>query len=141
MNDDICTAAGVIIFRFRDGNPEFLGLIARNNFQKESNGIYDIPKGQREKDEEPFQCALRECREESSLVPDKIIDGPYKHGKMWLWLGHCDDTPVININPVVGVKEHLGYEWLSPNEIISDCLDYLRKPLIWASEKLWKLHL
>ena len=138
---NICTAAGFIIYRIRNDQPQILGLVARKRFQKESNGIYDVPKGQRNENEEPFQCALRECREESSLVPDKVISGPYKHGKLWLWLAHCDELPVININPSVGEKEHLGYEWLSANEIISDCLDYLRKPLMWANEQLWKLHL
>jgi 8-oxo-dGTP pyrophosphatase MutT (NUDIX family) len=141
MKDNKCTAAGFIIYRVRNDEPQILGLIARPYFQKESKGVYDIPKGQKEENEDPYSCALRECFEESSLTPDNIVGGPFKHGSLWLWLAHCDDTPVINVNPVVGVKEHLGYKWLTPNEIISECLDYLRKPLLWASEQLWKLHL
>jgi 8-oxo-dGTP pyrophosphatase MutT (NUDIX family) len=141
MDDTRCRAAGFIIYRLRNGEPQILGLIARKIFQEEANGIYDIPKGQRDEGEDPFQCALRECREEASLVPTNVIAGPFCHRSMWLWLAECDDIPTINVNPAINEKEHLGYDWLTPNQIIADCLGYLRKPLMWANEQIWKHHL
>jgi 8-oxo-dGTP pyrophosphatase MutT (NUDIX family) len=139
-NVNVCTAAGFIIYRLDHDKPEILGLVARHAFQIESNGIYDVPKGQRDNNEDPYQCALRECREESSLTPENVVAGPYKHGKLWLWLAECNQNPVINVNPHTGEKEHLDTVWLSPDNIIANCLDYLREPLIWAKEKIWILH-
>lgn len=127
-----CTASGIIIVRYFNGIPKFLGLIALPRFQKQSNGIYDIPKGQREKNETPYECAIRECYEEATLIPEKVLAGPFINKNCWTWLAYCDDNPKINVNPSIGIKEHLGYRWLEIDNIIDNCLDYLKPCLTWA---------
>ena len=127
-----CKAAGLIIYRIRNQKPQILGLIARKKFQIESNGIYDIPKGQKNKNETPFECALRECYEEASIVPNRVLAGPFINSNCWTWVAYSDEKPVININPDIGIKEHLGYRWLPIDNMIDNCLDYLKPCLNWA---------
>lgn len=131
-----CSAAGFIIYRIRNKKPEVLGLIARHAEQVRSRGIYDIPKGQRDLGETPYECALRECYEEANLIPDKVLAGPFTKSKCWVWLAHCDDTPIIKINPSIGQKEHLGYKWLPIEVVHENALNYLKPCLSWAMEYL-----
>ena len=135
-----CRAAGIIIYRLRNGKPQILGLTALPKFQIESRGIFDVPKGQIDDGETPIECAYRECFEESGLAPKKLGPGPFKHRTIWLWLAECDETPQIKNNPETGHVEHLSYEWLDPDQIINNCLVYLKEPLLWARDELCKLH-
>ena len=130
------TAAGIIIYRKQNNKIEFLGLAALPHFQKKSNGVYDVPKGHVNPGEDPFSCAKRECFEESGLIPDKIDIGPLKCDRLWLWLAECNGNPKIGINPHTGLQEHLGYAWLSPDDMESTCLDYLKSGIQWARKLL-----
>ena len=137
-NDKNCKAAGIIIYRIRSNKPQILGLVALPRFQKESNGKFDVPKGQRDPGETPTQCAFRECFEEAGLKPKILEAGPFKYRTIWFYLAECDKTPMLKANPETGKKEHLGYEWLDCDYIIDNCLDYLRLPLIWARSIIQK---
>tara|TARA_R110001583_G_scaffold186112_1_gene346653 strand:- start:278 stop:691 length:414 start_codon:yes stop_codon:yes gene_type:complete len=131
------TAAGFVIYRdLGKGNIVFLGLIALPYFQKKNNGIYDIPKGQIDKNETPIEAALREAKEEAGLTINSIDEGPFVYDKMSIWLAECFQTPTVGINPTTGIKEHLGYEWLKPETLENQCLDYLKPAIVWSRKIL-----
>tara|TARA_B100000900_G_scaffold412640_1_gene434860 strand:- start:2037 stop:2459 length:423 start_codon:yes stop_codon:yes gene_type:complete len=133
------SAAGIIIFRNENNHPVILGLKALPKFRRRSNGTYDIPKGRIDPGETAFQAAERECFEESGLLPERIVAGPFIDGPMVVWLGQTDeDVVVISENPETGEKEHEGYAWLKPEQIKKDCLDYLKTSLTWAENEIWK---
>ena len=136
MERKLCRAAGIIIYRKKHGENKILGLEALSYLKSRSHGIYDVPKGMIDEGEDPEDCARRECYEETSLRPANFTAGPHKSGMLWLWLAECDETPVLKINPATGQKEHLGYEWLDIDDIIENCLDYLRPSLMWAKKVL-----
>jgi 8-oxo-dGTP pyrophosphatase MutT (NUDIX family) len=133
-----CRAAGIIIYRHRKINMqiEFLGLAATEYFAKISKGIYDVPKGQINPGEIPFDCAKRECLEETGLIYSDIEYGPYKDDGLWLWLTECNGNPSLGINPHTRLHEHLDYAWLSPEEMENTCFDYLAPSIRWARKLL-----
>lgn len=136
MTSNECRAAGIIIFKKSSDKPQVLGLIARENFRKKGNGVYDIPKGRIDPGETPFECAKRECLEETCLKPQKFIAGPYRKNALWVWLAELDEDPVIGINPISGYQEHLGYDWLTCDVMSEQCLDYLTPFIVWAKNIL-----
>jgi len=131
-----CKAAGIIIYKIQDGQVKFLGLKALPIFQKRSNGIYDIPKGQRDPGERPIDCAKRECYEESNLSPHNLLAGPFKCEGVWYWIAESNETPMLKNNPKTNLPEHLDWAWLSPDEMIKNCLDYLTKSISWARDEI-----
>lgn len=133
------TAAGIILFRNENNHPVLLGLKALPKFRKKNNGIYDIPKGRIDPGETPFEAAMRECFEESGIIPDKIVAGPFIDGPMVVWLGKTsEDLVTISENPETGHKEHECYAWLKPSTIKKCCLDYLKPSLEWAEKSAWE---
>ena len=131
------TAAGFVIYRdLGKGNIVFLGLIALPYFQKKNNGIYDIPKGRLDNNETPLEAALREVKEEAGLDIQKTDGGPFVYDRMSIWLAECFQEPEIGINPITKEKEHLGYKWLKPEELESQCLVYLKPSINWARKYL-----
>ena len=133
---DTNRAAGVIIYKWVDSSVLFLGLIALPHLQKRSNGIYDLPKGQRDEGEAPYDCAIRECYEETMIEVHKVSAGPFKDEALWFWLAESKDDPVIKPNKHSGELEHLGYAWLAPDEMLANCLDYLKPSVLWAKDVL-----
>ncbi len=133
-----CGAAGIIIYKKTlFGKIKFLGLKATKRFAIRGKGIYDIPKGKRDRGEKPFDCAMRECLEEAGLKPTNVIAGPFKSGDgLWVWLAECNGKPKIRRNPHSGIKEHLGYKWLTPEQLEKDCLKYLRSSIKWAKKEI-----
>jgi 8-oxo-dGTP pyrophosphatase MutT (NUDIX family) len=131
------SASGFVVYRdLGKGNIVFLGLIALPYFQKKNHGMYDIPKGQIDKNETPMKAALREAKEEAGLTINSIDAGPFVHDRMSLWLAECFQEPTIGINPSTGVKEHLGFDWVKPEVMEAQCLDYLRPAITWARKYL-----
>lgn len=64
-------SAGILLFRRRDGETEFLLVHPGGPFWKKKDaGAWSIPKGQVEEDEEPRACAIRELGEELGSAPD-----------------------------------------------------------------------
>jgi predicted NUDIX family NTP pyrophosphohydrolase len=62
------TSAGLLVYRFKDGQVEV--LIAHPGgpyFTKKDAGVWSIPKGEVDKDEEPVEAAKREFEEELGL--------------------------------------------------------------------------
>tara|TARA_A100001011_G_scaffold303469_1_gene317499 strand:- start:918 stop:1325 length:408 start_codon:yes stop_codon:yes gene_type:complete len=131
-----CYAAGVIIFKIEENQFKFLGLKALPYFSKRSNGIYDIPKGKIDPGETPFECAKRECFEESGINVQVFVDGPHIHEGLYLWLAESYQKPKICINPHTKQEEHLGYTWLTGEQIEKDCLNYLQPGIKWARKIL-----
>lgn len=133
------TAAGIILFRNVNNHPVFLGLKALPKFRRKNNGTYDIPKGRIDPGETPFEAATRECFEESGIIPDRIVAGPFVDGPMVVWLGETSaESVVIAENPETGETEHEGYRWMKPSMIKKDCLDYLKPSLKWAEKTAWE---
>lgn len=101
-------SAGLIMWDIIDGEPRF--LIAKPGgpyFWKKKDKCFGIPKGHVEHGENIKQTAIREFKEETSLVPT----GPYtsadyvkyKSGKVvhaWIFQGHFDGSFKSNDFPI-----------------------------------------
>ena len=133
-------ASGFIIYKKENNHILFLGLVALKKFQIKNKGIYDVPKGRLDRGETPLQAAYRECWEEVGIKPKKVIAGPFKRERLCLWLAEENIEPTITPNPDTGYIEHNGYKWISPDEMINNCLDYLKPFVVWAHEEICKLH-
>ncbi|MGD0815562.1 MAG: NUDIX domain-containing protein [Verrucomicrobiota bacterium] len=95
-------SAGLIMFRFRDGDLEVLLAHPGGPFwQRKDLGAWTIPKGEIEKTDDPLVTAQREFGEETGL----IADGPFyplgsvaqKSGKIihaWAFRGDCDPSTI-----------------------------------------------
>jgi 8-oxo-dGTP pyrophosphatase MutT (NUDIX family) len=129
--------AGFLIAKFfpNDGL-RFLGLIAPIETRIKKQGIFDIPKGKAKIGESYLECAKRECKEESGIrVANKdIIGDGILDGKVMIYPAITTQEPVIMPNPESGIIEHDGYMWLTREEIVDGCLDYLR-PCIYMCIK------
>jgi predicted NUDIX family NTP pyrophosphohydrolase len=91
-------SAGLLMYRFRDNQLQV--LLAHPGgpyFTKKDEGVWTIPKGELEEEEELFAAAVREFQEETGFVPR----GPYtelspvtqRSGKTvhaWAFEGDCD---------------------------------------------------
>jgi predicted NUDIX family NTP pyrophosphohydrolase len=63
-------SAGILLFRVRDGAPEVLLVHPGGPFwAKKDAGVWSIPKGEHEQDEDPIACAMRELEEELGTNP------------------------------------------------------------------------
>lgn len=131
--------AGIILCQFQDNIPKFLGLVGPRNFQQKNCGTYDIPKGIIEQNEDPWRAAQRECFEESNIFvfEDDLISGPFVAENLTIWLAKCMQDPVLLENPYSGIKEHLGYKWLKPEELLNDSYIYLRPAVAWAIGEIY----
>jgi 8-oxo-dGTP pyrophosphatase MutT (NUDIX family) len=133
MNNQQSSAAGIVVYQYQEqGKLYFLGLIALPSFQTKNNGLYDIPKGGIDHGETPIACAVREAKEEASIDITHLDSGPYVNDRLTVWLAESYQNPSIGINPATGLKEHLGYVWVSPEDMYDNCLDYLRPHIAWA---------
>jgi predicted NUDIX family NTP pyrophosphohydrolase len=95
-------SAGLLMYRIKDGTLEFLlvhpgGPLFAN---KKDDGIWSIPKGESEPDEDLLNTAKREFEEETGLKPA----GPFiplqpvrqKSGKIvHAWAFECDCDPSV----------------------------------------------
>ena len=133
-------AAGFLIGKKEEsGNWLFLALFAPIEKRINRDGIYDIPKGARKPGETFLECAKRECFEETGIIPDRIIAGPFVDGPLAIWIGQTDEELVIiSENPETGEREHEGYEWLKPKDIKNKSLDFLKPSIDWAEKTVWE---
>jgi len=104
-------SGGLLMYRIYVGNVEV--LLAHPGgpfFKNKDDGVWTIPKGEMEPEEDFFGAALREFREEVGVVPE----GPFialtpvkqKAGKIvhaWAFRGDC--------NPVECVSNMFSMEW------------------------------
>ncbi len=109
-------SAGVVIFRMRDSNREYLLL-------HYPHGHWDLPKGKIEKGESNRQAALRELKEETGLDAT-ILDG--FECKISYFFDHEEKLAMKNVVFFVGQAaetdsvtlsdEHINYAWLNYDE-------------------------
>lgn len=116
--------AGFIIFSENDRTKML--VLVRND------GVYDIPKGVKNKGESDLSAAKRECFEECSIViegNELLPCAPLRSGALVTFSAQTSKTPEIVPNEETGIWEHVGYKWVSEEEALTKCISYLR-PLI-----------
>jgi bis(5'-nucleosidyl)-tetraphosphatase len=106
------------------------------------------PKGKSECGETNLQTALRECEEETGIMPDElefkwgtdyIETEPYLKGKKVARFFVAEvqrKTLKLPINPNLGYPEHSAYEWLDYNKAHSKLNVRLQRVLEWAKSKV-----
>jgi predicted NUDIX family NTP pyrophosphohydrolase len=63
-------SAGLLVYRWIDGQPELLLVHPGGPYwAKKDDGAWSLPKGEYEPEEDPFEVALREFREEIGTNP------------------------------------------------------------------------
>jgi predicted NUDIX family NTP pyrophosphohydrolase len=93
-------SAGLLMYRVRDGELEFLLAHPGGPFWKHRDaGAWTIPKGEIQSGEEPLSAARREFEEEIGLKPQgtfvELKPVTQKGGKIvhaWAFEGECDTT-------------------------------------------------
>ncbi len=118
MARDNPVSAGVAIVRFSEGEWRYLLLRAYQH--------WDFPKGLVEPGEEPFQAAIREVKEETTLEGLDFQWGymyyetaPYgKHRKIArYYIAQSPEGAVdLPVNPELGRPEHEEYVWATREE-------------------------
>ena len=106
-------------------NPSSSLLLALIN----NNGLYDFPKGARDKKETPLETAKRECFEECSILieEDEMMEcGPFFDGQLFLFCAETAKYPVILRNEKSGIIEHSGFDWVKPDKFLTNCVPHLR---------------
>jgi predicted NUDIX family NTP pyrophosphohydrolase len=100
-------SAGILLYRRRDGRPEFFLAHPGGPFWKEKDaGVWSIPKGLYDADEEPLAAARREFHEETGLrldAPDEAFiplgEVKQKGGKFvraWAVEGDIDAETIVS---------------------------------------------
>lgn len=125
--------AGVIVVKKFGDDWKVLGL-------KTKEGM-DIPKGQADPGESPFETALRETEEESSLSKDDLSfewgeDPLIIDSRLFLYVASTSKEPKIQRNPETGELEHEEVSWLSFDELERESLYYLVPGVSWARQKV-----
>ncbi len=95
-------SAGLLMYRIRDGGPEFFLAHPGGPFWKDRDaGAWTIPKGEIQPGEEPLAAAQREFEEEIGFKPRGQFIGltpiRQKSGKLvhaWAFEGDCDPSLV-----------------------------------------------
>ena len=125
-------SAGILLYRIKNKKPEvFLGHPGGPFFKKKDLGVWSIPKGEFDDNEEPLLAAQREFKEEigsdieGDFIPLKPIK--YKNGKVvhaWAVEGDLDiSTLSCNTFPLewppksgkfIQVPEIDKVEWFPP---------------------------
>jgi 8-oxo-dGTP pyrophosphatase MutT (NUDIX family) len=128
-------SAGVVVVHMAQTAVQYLLLRAYKN--------WDFPKGLVEPGEQPLDAAVREVKEETTLVnlefdwgQDYMDTGPYNKGKISrYYLARSNDTQVhLPINPELGFPEHQEARWVG-FETALDMVSPRLKPVIhWASD-------
>ena len=95
-------SAGLVMYRVRDGQLEFLLAHPGGSFWKNKDAAaWTIPKGEIRPDEEPLAAACREFQEETGFKPEGLFAPltPIKQrsGKIvhaWAFEGDCDASQI-----------------------------------------------
>ncbi len=131
-------SAGVAVSR-RDGATGWLFLLLRV-FRS-----WDFPKGMVERDEDPFAAAVREVREESTIVDlefpcdrDHIETGPYGRRKIArYYLGITRTARVtLPVVPELGKPEHHEWRWVDYEQALGLVSPRVLPVVEWANERL-----
>ena len=95
-------SAGLIMYRIRRGQPEFLLVHPGGPFWKNRDeGAWSIPKGEVGPDEDLLAAAQREFREELGIEPrgpflplDSVRQKSGKRVHAWAFQGDCDPSQI-----------------------------------------------
>ena len=97
-------SGGLLMYRIHDGNVEV--LLAHPGgpfFTNKDDGVWTIPKGELEPDENFLEAAQREFREEVGFDPSgpfiSLMPVKQKGGKIvyaWAFMGDCDPTECVS---------------------------------------------
>jgi 8-oxo-dGTP pyrophosphatase MutT (NUDIX family) len=127
-------SAGVVVVHLGGAAVQYLLLRAYKN--------WDFPKGLVEPGEQPFDAAVREVKEETTLEnlafdwgKDYLDTGPYNKGKISrYYLARSDATRVhLPINPELGFPEHQEARWVSFETALNMVSPRLKPVIQWAS--------
>ncbi len=91
-------SAGLLMYRYRQGNPEVLLVHPGGPYWKNKDeGAWMIPKGEYQSDEKPMEAAQREFKEETGIAPlgefqplPEITQKGGKKVKVWYFQGDAD---------------------------------------------------
>jgi len=125
------TGAGIVVVKKEKDNLKFLGLRTKKGM--------DIPKGGADQDESPIETAKRETYEEASLA-DADLNFEWGKpsikigGRLFVFVASTKKTPSIGVNPKTGEKEHDGFSWLSYEDMMNNCQDFLQPAITWARD-------
>lgn len=117
------SGSGFVVFNedtINSKQPKMLALIR-------SDGVFDIPKGHNDKGESSMQAAKRECFEECSIMVNDhdIMHSVFVNGPLSVFCCKTSQTPMISKNPQSGILEHTGYKWVTKEEFLANCLNFL----------------
>lgn len=130
-------SAGVVVVRYRDGQPRFLVLRAYN--------YWDFPKGGIEPGESPLEAARRETREETALTDlvfrwgeTWIETEPYAGGKIArYYLAESPGGEVrLEPSPDLGRPEHHEFRWVDQPGARRLLVPRMLRVLEWALARL-----
>jgi 8-oxo-dGTP pyrophosphatase MutT (NUDIX family) len=128
-------SAGVVVVHVAGEAVQYLLLRAYKN--------WDFPKGLVEPGEQPLDAAVREVKEETTLVnlafdwgQDYMDTGPYNKGKISrYYLAHSNVTQVhLPINPELGFPEHQEARWVGLETALNMVSPRLKPVVHWASD-------
>ena len=128
-------SAGVVVVHLAGQAVQYLLLRAYKN--------WDFPKGLVEPGEQPLDAAVREVKEETTLVnlafdwgQDYMDTGPYNKGKISrYYLARSNVTQVhLPINPELGFPEHQEARWVGLETALNMVSPRLKPVVHWASD-------
>jgi 8-oxo-dGTP pyrophosphatase MutT (NUDIX family) len=128
-------SAGVVVVHVAGKAVQYLLLRAYKN--------WDFPKGLVEPGEQPLDAAVREVKEETTLVnlafdwgQDYMDTGPYNKGKISrYYLARSNVTQVhLPINPELGFPEHQEARWVGLETALNMVSPRLKPVVHWASD-------
>ena len=109
-----------------------------------SYNYWDFPKGEVETDEDPFQAALREMREETGIKNGELSWGKefretekYSKGKTaryYLLEVEMPEKIIFDPNPETGIIEHHEYRWVLYHDAQKLLGPRVNKILDWAQD-------
>lgn len=106
---------------------------------------WDFPKGIIEKNEKPWQAALRELDEETGIKKAKALfqheyyeTPPYSRMKIarYYIAEVTEQKVIIAPNPETGIVEHHEFKWLPYNQARSLLVPRVQAVMDWAENKL-----
>jgi len=136
----------VVILREAGGNHQVL-LLRRTGYLE---GEWCQVAGNIEKGEKAWQAVLREIREETNLVPQKLFSAEqceqfYEVNRDSIWIAPIFVAFILNDQKVVINREHSEFRWVSFAEAISmvpfpgqkRMLEYIKKEFVNRSPLKW----
>jgi len=134
-------SAGLLMYRVRDGELEFLLAHPGGPFWKDRDaGAWTIPKGEIEPGEEPLAAAQREFEEEVGFKPDgggflPLTPIQQRSGKIvhaWAFAGDCDPSHVRSGT--------FKMEWPPKSGCFLDCPEVDRAAFFRMAEAMQKIN-